>query len=153
MKPHHSKWTRVCEGDLRGGDHISARRRGGFYTHQGIYVGEGKVIHYTGSRKEKVNAVVKETTLLRFSKGKPLKRRNHIGRLSPSRTVDLAKSQLSHGRYSMLWNNCEHFATFCATGEKDSRQIKRALSGLSALVAGTSVFIISALVRSRVKKA
>lgn len=153
MKSDHSKWTQVSECDLMPGDHISARRRGGFYTHQGIYMGEGKVIHYTGSRKEKVDAVVTETALIRFSKGRSLRRRNYPKRLDPSQTIALAGNQLSEGSYSMLWNNCEHFATYCATGEKKSRQVKRALSGLSGIVAGAAVFIISALVWSRVKKA
>ena len=153
MKPHHSRWTQVSEYDLMPGDHISAKRGGGFYTHQGIYMGEGKVIHYLGSRKEKVDAVVRETDLIRFSKGEPLRRRDYPERLTPSRSIALAKDQLANGRYSMLWNNCEHFATYCASGEKKSRQVKRALSGLSGVVAGAAVFVISALVRSRVNKA
>ncbi len=30
----------------RYGDHISVDRMGGLYSHHGIYVGKGKVIHY-----------------------------------------------------------------------------------------------------------
>jgi len=120
------------------GDHIYVKRKTRFYTHHGIYIGEGKVIHFTGSVREKVDPEVCETDLARFLKGETLKRRNYQKRLSATETICIAKKQLSNKNFSMIWNNCEHFATYCTTGKKKSRQVKRALSGLSTII-GTGV--------------
>ncbi len=126
------------------GDHIYVKRKTRFYTHHGIYIGEGKVIHFTGSIREKVDPEVRETNLSRFLKGGKLKQHNYHKRLSPSETIRTAKEQLSDKNFSMIWNNCEHFATYCATGKKKSRQVKRALSGLSSVVgAGAAVYVLA----------
>ena len=121
---------------LLPGDHIYVKRKTRFYIHHGIYLGEGKVIHFTGSIREKVDPEVRKTDLSRFLKDGKLKRRNHKKRLSPSETIRIAREQLSNKNFSMIWNNCEHFATYCATGKKKSRQVKIALYVLST-VAGT----------------
>ena len=132
------------EADLLPGDHICVRRRGGLYTHHGIYLGEGKVMHLAGSMREKVDPEVHETELSRFLKDGTLRRREYTKRLSASETIEIAKQQLSDKTYSMIWNNCEHFATYCATGEKKSRQVERALSGLRTTTAAGVAFYILA---------
>ncbi|MBW1856194.1 MAG: lecithin retinol acyltransferase family protein, partial [Deltaproteobacteria bacterium] len=103
---------------LLPGDHIYVKRKTRFYIHHGIYIGEGKVIHFTGSIREKVDPEVRETDLTRFLKGGKLKRRNYQKRLSATETIRIAKKQLSNKNFSMIWNNCEHFSTYCATGKK-----------------------------------
>jgi hypothetical protein len=90
--------------------------------------------------REKVNPEVRKTDLSRFLKGGTLKRRDHKKRLPASETIRIAKEQLSNRSYSMIWNNCEHLATYCATGRKKSRQVKRALSRLS-IAAGTAIVL------------
>ncbi|KAL3728034.1 hypothetical protein ACJRO7_032736 [Eucalyptus globulus] len=40
-------WKKVDPKDLKPGDHIYAYRLYGFYSHHGIYVGDGYVIHFT----------------------------------------------------------------------------------------------------------
>ncbi len=126
------------------GDHIYVKRKTRFYTHHGIYIGEGKVIHFTGSIREKVDPEVRETTLARFLKGRKLKRRNYHKRLSATETIRIAKEQLSNKNFSMIWNNCEHFAAYCATGKKKSRQVKRVLSSLSTVVgAGIALYALA----------
>ncbi|XP_030472175.1 protein LEAD-SENSITIVE 1-like [Syzygium oleosum] len=42
-------WKKVDPKDLKPGDHIYAYRMCGSYTHHGIYVGSGRVIHYTST--------------------------------------------------------------------------------------------------------
>jgi len=129
---------------LLPGDHIYVKRKTRFYTHHGIYIGDGKVIHFTGSIREKVDPEVRETNLSRFLKGDKLKRRNYKKGLNASETIRIAKEQLSDKNFSMIWNNCEHFATYCATGKKKSRQVKRALSGLSTVVgAGVALYALA----------
>ncbi len=131
------------------GDHIYVRRNGRFYAHHGIYVGKGKVIHLAGQIREKINPEVHETNLSKFLKGGLLRRRDHKKKLPASETIRIAREQLSVKSYSMIWNNCEHFATYCATGNKKSRQVKRALTGLSAVGAVGIVFSILSLTARR----
>ena len=38
--------VRLIEKDLKQGDHIYVRRKGLLYSHHGIYVGDGIVIHF-----------------------------------------------------------------------------------------------------------
>ena len=38
--------------------------------------------------------------------------------------VERAKSRLGEHDYNLLFNNCEHFASWCKTGNGNSRQIK-----------------------------
>ena len=144
----YTRSSRVTEADLSPGDHISVRRADRFYTHHGIYIGERRVIHLNGSMREKVDPEVRETDLSRFLKGGMLRRRDHKRRLPASETVRIAKEQLSNGSYSMIWYNCEHFATYCATGRKKSRQVKRAVSGLSiAAATGVVLGVLTVLVK------
>ena len=134
------------------GDHICVRRRGKFYTHHGIYLGEGKVIHFTGSVREKRDPKVHETDLPGFLKGGTLRRRDYKRRLPASKTIPIARQQLSDKSYSMIWNNCEHFATYCATGKKRSRQVRRAISGLSTVAAGVMVYVLKRVISSPGRK-
>ncbi|HUV49793.1 MAG TPA: lecithin retinol acyltransferase family protein, partial [Anaerolineae bacterium] len=84
MKFDRLKSERLTEADLLPGDHICVRRRGRFYAHHGIYIGYEKVIHFTGSIREKVDPEVHETDLSRFLKGGILRRREYEKRLPAS---------------------------------------------------------------------
>ena len=37
------------------------------------------------------------------------------------------KNEDEWGEYKIVFNNCEHFASFCATGENKSGQVKKAV--------------------------
>jgi hypothetical protein len=115
-------------------------------------MGDGKVIHFAGSIREKVDPVVHETDLSRFLKGGILRRRDYKQRLPASETINIAREQLSDRSYSMVWNNCEHFATYCATGKKKSLQVKRVLSGLSTVAVGVVLFVLTRVVSSPGRK-
>lgn len=55
---------------LRNGDIIRVNR--GLYSHYGVYVEPGRVIHYTGATgPEDFNGIVRETTLAEFLNGSP----------------------------------------------------------------------------------
>ena len=43
---------------------------------------------------------------------------------SPEAVVARAESRLGQGGFDFVFNNCEHFATWCKTGLHDSRQIE-----------------------------
>jgi cell wall-associated NlpC family hydrolase len=124
------------------GDHIYVRRL--VYSHHGIYTGDGSVIHYTGEEKEKKHPLIRETDIEAFLKGGKLKMRTYKKRLPPSETLGLAKRHLSDNSYSLAFNNCEHFATYCATGKRKSRQLRQAvgtLAGIALTITGTIIHI------------
>lgn len=143
LKTESSRSARPTEADLLHGDHIYVKRKGRFYTHHGIYIGDRKIIHPAGSLREKVDPEVRETDLFRFLKGGILKRRVYEKRLPASETIRIAKEQLSNKSFSMIWNNCEHFATYCATGKKKSRQTKGVLTSLGIVAAGLGLFVLT----------
>jgi len=132
--------------DLNPGDHIYVRRH--FYSHHGIYTGYGTVIHYTGEEKEKRDPLVSETDIGDFLKGGRLRRRDHKCRLPPSETISRAREHLSDKGYSLTFNNCEHFATYCATGKKKSRQVRKVLGSL----VGITLVATGTLIRRKMAK-
>jgi len=152
MKSDRLKSVRLTEADLLPGDHIYVKRNSRFYTHHGIYLGDGKVIHFAGSIREKIDPEVRKTDLSRFLKGGILRRRDHKERLPASKTIRIAKEQIRNGSYSMIWNNCEHFVTFCVTGKKKSRQVKRALSSAGIAATGVVLLVLTRVVLSTVRK-
>ena len=44
---------------------------------------------------------------------------------SSQETVERARSCIGQGEYDLLTQNCEHFAMWCKTGEKESAQVER----------------------------
>jgi hypothetical protein len=152
IKTDRSESARLTEADLSPGDHIYVKRRRRFYVHHGIYMGDGKVIHFTGSVREKKDPRVQETDLSGFLKGGILRRHDYEERLRASETVTIANKQLSDSGYSMLWNNCEHFATYCATGKRQSWQVRRAFSGLGTIAAGFVLVVLARVAAAGVRK-
>ena len=136
----------LSKEDLRPGDHIYVKRR--LYSHHGIYAGDANVIHYTGEEKEKKDPLVREADMEDFLKGGKLKRRDYRKRLPPSETLSLAKEHLSDKSYSLTLNNCEHFATYCATGKRKSKQVRKAAAGFL----GVTLAIAGSIIRIRRSK-
>ena len=105
----HKNWER--------GDHIYFKCGG--YTHHGIYCGDDRVIHY-GRKKE-----ICETSLSDFAKHRDVSAQKYEDADSADIVVSRAKERLSERKYNLLFNNCEHFATWCKVGRRRSRQIKK----------------------------
>lgn len=106
------------------GDHIYARRRQryGRYSHHGIDCGDGSVIHYAGQRRD--GRRVERGSWQSFAQGSTVRVRAHRHGLSPDEVVAKAESRLGDDGYHLVWNNCEHFATWCSTGSKASKQVR-----------------------------
>ena len=133
---------RLIEKDLNQGDHIYVKRKGMLYSHHGIYAGKGRVIHFKGAVKEKKDPVVIKTDIENFLNGGKLKRRDYKKRLSHAETLRIARDHLSKKGYSLAFNNCEHFAAYCATGKKRSAQVRNVVGGIvGATFAVTAAFI------------
>ena len=145
--PHRKDLT---EKDLTGGDHIYVRRRGLLYSHHGIYAGQGTVIHFKGEDKEKRDPAVILTRIENFLSGGKLRKRHYKNGVSKDEALSVAKDHLSKKGYSLAFNNCEHFATYCATGKKKSLQVQRVLGSIGGFVfAGTAVIIKRRLQRKK----
>ncbi|NEO97253.1 MAG: NC domain-containing protein [Symploca sp. SIO2E9] len=100
------------------------------YQHHGIDCGDGNVIHY---RKLKDHEMVSSTSLDTFAQGRKVYRRKYKVCYIPDVVVQRAQSRLGERKYNLLFNNCEHFATWCKTGVSDSRQIRDFLPLISKI--------------------
>ena len=116
------------------GTHLVTSRRG--YTHHGIYVGCGMVVHYAGLSRSLHSGPVEEVTFSRFSMGRAVRIVEHSdSRYSPQQIVLRARSRLGENKYHVLRNNCEHFCNWCMSGLSRSSQVERSLAfPLRALV-------------------
>ena len=139
---------RLRENDLKLGDHIYVRRKGRLYSHHGIYAGEGTVIHYKGAEKEKKDAVVRKTDIENFLNGGKMKRRDYKKRLPHTETLRIARDQLSNSGYSLAFNNCEHFAAYCATGKKKSVQVRKVVGG----IVGITLSVTATVIRKKIAR-
>ena len=118
------------------GDHIRVNR--GLYWHHGIDVGDGTVVHAAGEPgRRKIGAIVRCTSMAEFLRGGRLVRVDAVGSLPADEIVDRARQALGRGGYSLFFNNCEHFARWCQTGELGSRQVERA--ALAGTMAGLAM--------------
>jgi Lecithin retinol acyltransferase len=102
--------------------HVVTSRSG--YTHHGIYVGDGKVVHYAGLARGLRTGPVEEVSLAEFARGRSIWIRpyNHP-RFDRHEVVARARSRLGENRYRVWTNNCEHFSEWCVRGEHRSRQV------------------------------
>lgn len=108
------------------GAHLSSGRTG--YTHHGIYVGDGKVVHYSGLANGLSKGNICETTIEKFNLGRDkitvITHPNPSEYFTPIEIVKRARSRIGENDYNIIFNNCEHFATWCVTGTASSEQVK-----------------------------
>lgn len=104
------------------GDHLYVHR-GRHYTHHGIDCGDGSVIHYVGPRGSLRR--VARTPREEFAAGAQILVRQHDRHLGAEEAVRNAESRLGCSGYSLVRNNCEHFAAWCCTGSARSSQVRR----------------------------
>ncbi len=114
------------------GNHLRVARR--LYWHHGIDMGDGTVIHASGEPgRMKLDAEVRRSTISEFQRGGTVVVVNAAIRLQPEEITARALTALGGRDYSLLFNNCEHFARWCETGEASSRQVDSfALAGAAA---------------------
>jgi hypothetical protein len=94
------------------------------YTHHGVHVGNGRVIHYSGLSRGWRGGPVEEVSLAEFARGHRIRVRIDAAvRFDPETIVARARSRLGENGYRALSNNCEHLCAWCICGESRSRQI------------------------------
>ena len=146
------KMERLLSDDfLRPGDVIGVSR--GAYEHYAIYLGNAEVIHYAGENTDFKGRVSihkapfsdfikdsKDYFVVSFEEKYPVKIHastkfisggvidyNSISQYSiysAEETVKRALSRLGETKYSLIQNNCEHFAMWCKTGVAESIQVR-----------------------------
>lgn len=138
---------------LQAGDHLVTKRLG--YTHHGIYLGQDKVIHYSGLTNGLRAGPVEVTSLDNFSQGKRTYVQSHKNRVfGHKQTVKRARSRLTEDKYNLLTNNCEHVINWCIYGKAHSEQVSYAaiylvtrstLGGMSGI--GSGHIVTSSILR------
>jgi len=114
----------VAEGEEpRLGAHIISARRG--YLHHGIYIGNGRVVHYAGLAYGLFRGPVEETSFAQFARGRRVWTRwRRPAAFDHTEIVRRARSRVGEDRYQILHNNCEHFCEWCIHGESRSYQVE-----------------------------
>jgi hypothetical protein len=114
------------------GAHLITPRCG--YTHHGIYVGRGRVVHYAGwSRALLTRRPVEEVSLTEFAGdcGVAVQPDSAIA-FAPAEVVARARSRLGEDCYRLTTNNCEHFCHWARSGSNSSAQVDRLLGWTGA---------------------
>ena len=109
------------------GAHLVTPRRA--YTHHGIYVGHGRVVHYKSALLKLWRSPVEEDSLERFALGRPIWVHIHAApRFDAAEVANRARSRLGQNRYRLFTNNCEHLCEWCVQDEPRSYQVERLLN-------------------------
>ena len=128
---------------MSAGDHLQVPRQHGLFNHHGIDLGDGSVAHYLEGRE------ILRSSLEEFTQGNEPCIINHDQESSTGVTLRRAMSRIGEQDYNLLFNNCEHFATWCKTGRHRSSQIDSAIERArqwsklmpSALISGLELLI------------
>jgi hypothetical protein len=105
-----------------------------WYTHHGIYVGAGQVVHYQGLSSSLRRGPVAKVSLAEFANGHPVRLHGEANAAySGIEVVARACSRLGEDAYDVLRNNCEHFCSWCLIGAARSQQVERLLSNPRAV--------------------
>jgi len=118
------RWT-----DRLGLDHDAVADDQGFVIHQ--LRGAGVVRQRIGEFDPEGGARVVDQKARRYDHGETLRR---------------AQAALGRPGYNLLFDNCQHFAAWCATGERKSHQVEAALLVAGAAAGVASLLKITALV-------
>ncbi|XP_052219370.1 uncharacterized protein LOC127836812 [Dreissena polymorpha] len=125
--------TRILENYLsilQRGDHVAWRRLYYIWHHaivEEVYVNENKglvIQWHIGTSMENKTEILKENVTLVGRD--PFYRINysHNDSLSVNVTMQRANSLIGLKNYSLIYNNCESFASFCKTGHSESLQVR-----------------------------
>jgi hypothetical protein len=118
------------------GAHLVSSRIG--YTHHGIYVGNNRVVHYSGLSDGINDGPVEEVSLDEFTNGNSYSIKEHCNaKYDGSSIVRRARSRIGESSYCVFSNNCEHFCEWCINDDHNSGQIDNGTAIVSST--GTSV--------------
>lgn len=114
------------------------------YLHHGIAVGDGTVVHARPDdfRNPLAGGRVVRTPLEEFAAGRPVRTVvDPPARFAADAIVERALAAVGREGYCPVIDNCEHFATWCATGRRASRQVDLLMTRATGLVARAAAAI------------
>ncbi|QDT08334.1 lecithin retinol acyltransferase family protein [Stieleria marina] len=125
------------------GDHFFVWRRqlGVPFQHHAIDVGDGTAVHFTdgvggvaGPGHGTKDFVVMHTSIATVTQEGRCKIHiiEHARSLDADEVVERAISQVGRKGYHLMFDNCEHFASWCAVDREESGQIRIACERLAA---------------------
>ena len=123
------------------GDHLSVRR--GWYTHHAIDLGDGYVVQYGRGVSAGARAAVHACPYERFSKGRRIERVASPVSYDADEVALRALGCVGERGYHILWNNCEHFVTWCRNGKRESHQADRFIQTASEIVSKVAVGLVA----------
>jgi hypothetical protein len=108
--------------EMEIGDHLVSSRTA--YTHHGLYLGGDKVIHYSGFSEAFDKGSIEITSINDFKQGNSCTVKKHHSPIYDAKErVSRARGKLGEDSYNIVFNNCEHFVTWCFYGIKSSSQV------------------------------
>lgn len=116
--PNNLTLTGKIKQEYELADHLFIRR--GPYTHHGIYIGDGQVIHYSPSGTDMIE--IHPVDLEEFADGHTvycLSRNQSPLTYTPREAVDRAWERVGEENYNLIINNCEQFVRWCRCGKKE----------------------------------
>lgn len=142
----------------RIGDVIYVHR--GLYKHYGVYVGGGQAVHFAakdGSETNADSAIVHKCEMSAFLKGgmllvDTLVKHKYSFEETAQRALSCVgeRGHFDNG-YNLVFNNCEHFASWCASGEDRSKQVEsvvqKAAAVAAAIVIGAGLHLAKTLIK------
>ncbi|XP_025113976.1 phospholipid-metabolizing enzyme A-C1-like [Pomacea canaliculata] len=128
-----------------------------FYSHWGVYIGDGRVIHKSMNERESrwdsfrflssfscCGVILKKTSvhiapIYRIDRNGSARCNNYLDSTKQPLPTDTimrnAFSKQNEESYNLFYDNCEHFATWCRYGEALSQQVRDCLVFLVPIVA------------------
>jgi len=117
------------------GDHLVSPRIG--YDHHGLYMGGGKVIHYSGFSEVLDKGSIEITSINDFTQGNGCYVKSHLVAIyDAEERIERAYSKLGEDSYNLIFNNCEHFVNWCFYGFKTSSQVNDVVSTVAIATNG-----------------
>lgn len=132
------------------GDHLVVKF--GAYTHHGIDLGDGTVIHYGRGLHNKVNARVEIVERDVFCAGNPITVRITDSPYTPDEILERATSRLNENNYDLFQNNCEHFVNWSRHDVAESAQVNLADSLVRRGAAATARATLPKVAKSFVNR-
>lgn len=131
--------SNTCKTHFDLGAHLIVQHFG--YSHHGIYVGRGRVIHYSGFAHLFKKHPIEITTLARFSHGKSIRVQHYVKpKYQGRQVVRRMRSRMHENNYHLIINNCEHLCTWAITGTESSPQVLLMLNRLTTIGYLSSIF-------------
>ena len=108
------------------------------YMHHAIDLGDGTVVHAKPHdfRSPFAGGKVERTTFAEFARGREVRLVvDPPARFERDEIASRALSRVGREGYCPIVDNCEHFTTWCATGDRSSRQVEILTARVAAVAA------------------